>query len=101
MYKGLVEPLQAEIYRLWHEVGPPDTDGWQAWPLALAAVIAELARKASPTVKAIGKREAGTWTVEQARGAQRLLQKLDIDPRPPSWTWPIMRRDQLLRELDE
>jgi len=31
--------LQVELHRLWHEVGRPDTDHWQAWPKALAAVV--------------------------------------------------------------
>ena len=64
----LAEALQAEIYRLWHEVGLPDTNHWQAWPVALANFIAERQWQAPTSVRAIGKREAGTWTVEQARG---------------------------------
>ena len=38
-HSHLEEALQGEIYRLWHEVGHPDTDGWQAWPKALAIVL--------------------------------------------------------------
>ena len=61
----LAEALQAEIYRLWHEVGLPDTNHWQAWPVALANFIAERKWQASTSVRAIGKREAGTWTVTE------------------------------------
>ena len=61
----LAEALQAEIYRLCHEVGLPGTNQWQAWPAALASFIPERKWQASTSVRAIGKREAGTWTVTE------------------------------------
>lgn len=61
----LTEALQAEIYRLCHEVGLPGTNQWQAWPEALASFITERKWQASTSVRAIGKREAGTWTVTE------------------------------------
>jgi hypothetical protein len=61
----LVDALQVEVNRLWHDVGRPDTDQWQAWPEALASFITERKWQASTSVRAIGKREAGTWTVSE------------------------------------
>jgi hypothetical protein len=53
----LVEALQGELYRLWHEVGRPDTDHWQAWAVALAnfrlAWVETEAATATPDLLAI------------------------------------------------
>ena len=37
--RHLEKVLQAEMVRLWHEVGRPDTNNWQTWTAALVAVV--------------------------------------------------------------